>query len=97
MIGEAVGDHAFGNRIGPTDQDTSGRFVVVACQAKTANRNKRIAAPICKPWISGDDRLSILPFNDVLLGRTFDTSNVLPPLEFGFMHDFEYAFGWRAG
>ena len=93
MIGETVRDHSLGNGVGPTNEDTSGGLVIVACKAESANGDKRIATPIGKPRVAGNDRFSVLSFDDVLLGGTFDAGDFLASIELLVMHDFKDPFG----
>ena len=47
--------------------------------AKAANRDKRVAAPISEPWIAGNERLSFAALYQVLIGGAFERTGEIFP------------------
>src|SRR5213075_1526610 len=58
-IGEAIRQHALGNNTGPGEQNIARVFQVAGRNAETANRDKRVTAPIAEPGVAGDKGLSL--------------------------------------
>src|SRR5438093_13223212 len=58
-IGEAIRQHALGNNTGPGEQNIACIFQMAGRDAEAANRDKRVAAPIAEPWVTGDEGLSL--------------------------------------
>src|SRR5213083_1489229 len=78
-IGEAIRQHALGNNASPGEQNIARVFQVAGRDAKAANRDKRVAAPIAEPWIAGDERLSLAALYQVLIGGAFERTGEIFP------------------
>src|SRR6266700_8024616 len=71
-IGEAIRQHALGNNAGPGEQNIARIFQMAGRDAKAANRDKRVAAPIAEPWIAGDKDLSWAALDEICVGGAFE-------------------------
>src|SRR5207248_8020104 len=63
-IGEAIRQHALGDNARPGKQNIARVFKVAGRDAKAANRNKRVAAPIAETGVAGDKGLSLTTLDE---------------------------------
>jgi hypothetical protein len=67
-VGKAVRKHAFGDRIGPGQQDVASEVEPAGQCHEAAQRYECVATPVGEPGIAGDDRLAAAALHDVGVG-----------------------------
>lgn len=67
-VGETVRHHAFGDRVGPFEQDRFRFLMPARREQQTAHRDEGIAAPVGEPRKARDDRLADVAPDDVGIG-----------------------------
>src|SRR5436189_3774141 len=78
-IGEAIRQHALGKNARPGKQNISRVFQMAGRDAEAANRNKRVAAPIAEPWVTGNKGFSFAALDEIRISGTFErTGEILP-------------------
>ena len=65
LIGEAVGEHAFGNGVRPRDENVAGLGQPAGGEAEAAEGDERVAAPIAEPRVAGDDGFPRIAADDI--------------------------------
>src|SRR5439155_19288164 len=61
------------------DQNIARVFQVAGRDAKAANGDKRVAAPIAEPGIAGDEGLSLAALDEICVRRAFERTGEIFP------------------
>src|SRR5439155_6566704 len=78
-IGKAIRQHALRNNTRPGEQNIARVFKMPGRDAKAANRDKRVAAPIAEPGIAGDEGLSFAALDEICVGGAFERTGEIFP------------------
>ena len=68
-IGKAVGQHPFGHRARPLEQNAAGVVQPAGGEAEPAQRDERVAAPVAEPRIASDHGEPIASLHEIGVGR----------------------------
>src|SRR5262249_12918044 len=69
-VRKAVGQHTFGHRGGPLEQDLARITQSAGCQAQPADGDERVAPPIREPRVARNDGLTAAALNQISIRRT---------------------------